>query len=359
MKEKKSRVVLLGGLGSHVPPVHYSGVERIIDALALGLLKEKIAVDVFARSGSSVHYPVVHWKCPDANSTWQHFRNVQQIISHTQRYRGERIIIHGFSKLGYALALNRLGIPTVHSYQLQPTVRNVIWAKRLSLGQLTITACSQSMLRDPRLKSRVCVINNMVPLEVYSFVERVSFDAPFVFLGRIHRQKGVHTAIQVAKKTGRRLIIAGIKADGGEERQYWDQEIAPFIDGDSITYIGPVTDLQKNELLGHATALLFPVQWEEPFGIVMIEAMACGTPVIAFGRGAVREVVKDGISGFICDDIEQMLRKISAIDQIDRSICRRLVEEHFSDRVIVGRYLDLYERELRVHPIRGGQATSR
>ncbi len=165
-----------------------------------------------------------------------------------------------------------------------------------------------------------------------------------MFLGRVERIKGAHTAIEVARKSGRRLLIAGNRTTAGGEPEYFEREIAPHCDDRSIAYVGPVTDAEKNDLLGRAAALLFPVEWGEPFGIVMVEALACGTPVIAFRRGAVPEVVEAGTTGFLCESVGDMVEAVRGISSLDRADCRRSFEKRFSDQVIVGRYDRLYRR---------------
>lgn len=161
------------------------------------------------------------------------------------------------------------------------------------------------------------------------------------------RVKGVHSAIAIAKATGIPLVIAGNVAPDGENRDYFTCVIRPQIDNINIRYIGPVNDEQKNHLLRKAKALLFPIEWDEPFGIVMTEAMACGTPVIALRRGAVPEVISDGVDGFVCDSVEQMVDAVGKLDKLDRRDCRIKVESRFCDEVVVSQYLDLYKRLIR------------
>jgi glycosyltransferase involved in cell wall biosynthesis len=163
------------------------------------------------------------------------------------------------------------------------------------------------------------------PIDVsrYEFVPRVASDAPLVLLGRLERIQGAHTAIAIARRAGRRLILAGNKAAGGPEADYFQQEIAPALDGEQISYVGPVDDEAKNRLLGSAAALLFPIEWKEAFGIVMAEAMACGTPVIGFPRGSVPEIVTD-LNGFICSDVEVAAFATMKFSTIDRARVRGL-----------------------------------
>ena len=154
--------------------------------------------------------------------------------------------------------------------------------------------------------------------------------------------KGAHIAIAVAKRSQRRLVIAGNRRDPAQDEGYFDREIAPQLDGDQICYVGPVNDQQKNGLLGSAAALLFTTCYEEAFGIVMAESMACGTPVIAPPRGSVPEVVRPGVNGWIAGTIEEMAAAVAKIRRIDRAAVRADCEQRFSAPVIV----DQYERLL-------------
>jgi glycosyltransferase involved in cell wall biosynthesis len=163
------------------------------------------------------------------------------------------------------------------------------------------------------------------------------------FLGRIAPVKGVHLAIEVAKKSGLPLKIAGEIQPIFQE--YYEREVKPHIDGKFIEFVGEANREQKIELLGNSRAMLFPLQWNEPFGLVMTEAMACGTPVLALPGGSVQEIVKDGVSGYICRDVEEMAAR--AIDlKIPARIVRGYVEENFSLERMVTAYKNLYEKTL-------------
>ncbi len=168
-------------------------------------------------------------------------------------------------------------------------------------------------------------------------------------IGRISPEKGQHIAIEIAKKTGRPLVIAGEVHSVNEA--YWEEMIKPNIDGDQIKFVGPKTDEEKIPLYQKAVAFLMPIQWSEPFGLVMIEAMACGTPVIAYSRGSVPEVVKDGETGFVIqetgdkeEDLEAMVRAVNNIGSISPLACRKHVEENFSIETEAENYLNLYKR---------------
>jgi glycosyltransferase involved in cell wall biosynthesis len=190
------------------------------------------------------------------------------------------------------------------------------------------------------------VIFNGVDVRKYHCTIEVPSDAPLIYLGKVERMKGVHVAIEIARRSGRRLIIAGNRVEIGPDRRYFDEEIAPCFDGDVVQYVGPVDDAQKDQLLGGAAALVFPTFYDEAFGIVMAEAMACGTPVIGFARGAVPEVVRHGVNGFLCRTADDGVRAVQQVLSIDRRAVRHDCESRFDAPVIVSQYEAMYSEML-------------
>jgi glycosyltransferase involved in cell wall biosynthesis len=181
-------------------------------------------------------------------------------------------------------------------------------------------------------------IHHGLQLEKYAFREHK--DEYLCFLGRIAPMKGAHVAVEIARRTGIPLKIGGEIQPAF--RSYWESQVAPYVDGRLIEYIGEASPSIKNELLSRSRALLFPISWEEPFGLVMIEAMACGTPVLAFAGGAVREVVSPGVSGWICRDAEELAER--ACDPgISPASCRDYIRRRFSIEQMVERYIAAYE----------------
>ena len=207
------------------------------------------------------------------------------------------------------------------------------------------TACSEYIAQMGRKQGgNWAVIPNFVDTDFYDFVPSVKTDAPLVFLSRLESIKGTHTAIKVALGARRRLIIAGNRVDSEKGRAYWNSEVQPYLRPGIIDYVGAVNDAQKNELLGNAAAMLVPVEWEEPFGIVFVEALACGTPVIATPVGALPEIVENGRHGFLVNSVAEGVTAVMKLDNISRAECRARAESMFSRRVVGNRYESLYRR---------------
>lgn len=324
-----------------VPPRHYGGIERIVDMLVAGLRQRGHRVTLFAHPDSRVDCELVPWRGGRSGSRWDTVLNARQVY---RRMRSSEApdLVHSFARLAYLMPLLPRRVPKVQSYQRHIAPRSVRWGHRLSRGSLTFTACSRNCADATRGIGRWEVIYNGVPLERYQFAEHVADDAPLVFLGRLERCKGPHHAIAVARRTGRRLLLAGNLSPHPHEAEYCQKEVLAHCDGRQIEYVGPVDDAAKNQLLRQAACLLFPIDWEEPFGIVMVEALACGTPVVAFARGAVPEVVLDGRTGFHCKTVDDLVGAVGRLDDLSRAACRRDVEERFSDQVIVSHYEQLY-----------------
>lgn len=325
-----------------VPPRHYGGIERVVHMLVSGLVERGHDVFLLAHPDSRVPGALLPYHGRRSQAWRDTVAHAYQVGAAARRL--DRLdLVHSFGRLAYLLPLLPRRIPKLQSYQRSVTRRTVRLASRLASGTLDFTACSTSCAATADgAGGRWTVIPNGVPTDHYRFRPSVPPDAPLVFLGRVERIKGAHTAIEVARRTGRRLVIAGNRPPVNGAREYFEHEIEPHLDGDRIQYLGPVTDEQKDELLGRAAALLFPIEWEEPFGIVMAESMACGTPVVAFPRGAVPEVIKDGINGFTCDSLDEMVHAVNRLSMIDRRQCRSYCEEHFSADVVVDRYEELY-----------------
>jgi glycosyltransferase involved in cell wall biosynthesis len=326
-----------------VPPRLYGGIERIVDMLVCELLRRGHEVTLFANLESQVSCRLLPYPGSRSQNIIDTMANMWHVSNAIQRGRFD--VVHSFARLAYLTPLLPLRIPKIMSYQRSVGPTSVRLGNLLSRGTLSFTACGEHLVRQWRGAGNFHVIYNGVPLGTYQCTARVEPDAPLIYLGRVEEIKGVHLAIEVAQKSGRRLIVAGNVPDAEHHRRYFAERIEPHLDGKTVEYVGAVDDSAKNQLLGRSAAMLMPLLWEEPFGIVMAEALACGTPVIGLRRGSLPEIVQHGVNGFVCDSVDEMASVVGRIAEIDRRECRRIAEEKFSDRVIVDSYERLY-REL-------------
>lgn len=338
MEPTPLRIALTADPELPVPPRLYGGIERVVDMLARGLAARGHEVTLFAHPDSASAGKLVPWPGAASRSRIDTLRNAAAL---TAAVLGGRFdVVHSFSRIAYLTPLLAFPIPKLMTYQREISPRTTALGHRLSRGSLEFSAISDWMMRDVAHIGRWHMAPNGVPLSTYDFAPAVAADAPLVFLGRIEEIKGPHLAIEIARRSGARLIIAGNIPDA--HRAWYEAHVAPHIDGVQITYVGPVDDVQKNALLGQARAFLMPILWEEPFGIVMAEAMACGTPVIGTPRGAVPEVVVDGVTGFVRPDVEGMAEAVGRLGELDRAASRARVEQLYSDDAVTEAYLAIY-----------------
>lgn len=324
-----------------VPPKLYGGIERIVDMLVHGLVKKGHRVTLFAHPDSQVPCDLVPYKYLKSQSRRDTVANTRYICSRILQLKPD--MVHSFGRLAYLLPILPLHVPKLMSYQREISPRSIKCGDFLSRGTLHYAGCSGQQIERFAGRKNWHIVYNGAPMATYQLQLQVRADAPLVFLGRVQEIKGPHLAIEVAKRSGRSLIIAGnVPNDRPEHQKYFEEKIRPHLDDKQIQYVGPVNDEEKNQLLGNAVAFLMPILWEEPFGIVMAEALACGTPIVGLRRGSVPEVVQDGINGFVCQSVDEMVAAVSRIDEIDRAQCRRIMAEKFSDRAMVDAYERLY-----------------
>jgi glycosyltransferase involved in cell wall biosynthesis len=332
------RIALTADPELPVPPRQYGGIERIVDMLARGLVARGHEVTVFAHADSATAGRLIPWPGRTSRSVLDCSRNAATLAHHV--LAGKFDLVHSFSRVAYLSPILPLPIPKLMTYQRQISPRSVRLGQTLSRGTLWFSAISRSMMQDVEEIGTWRLVFNGVPLATYEYRPDPGLGAPLVFLGRVEEIKGAHLAIEIAKRVGVPLVIAGNVPS--EHQRWFDRKIAPHLDGERVSYVGPVNDAQKNKLLGRALALLMPILWEEPFGIVMAEAMACGTPVLGLARGAVPEVVDHGVTGFLSDDLDGLVRAVARLDEIDRASCRARVERFFSETAVVEAYLAVY-----------------
>jgi glycosyltransferase involved in cell wall biosynthesis len=325
-----------------VPPKLYGGIERIVDLLVTGLQNRGHEVRLVAHpeSTSSVS-KLLPWRGMRSQNNFDTLQNMVTLWSAVQEFKPD--VVHSFLRIFYMLPILRSPLPKIMSYQRKPSDRTVNQASQIAGKSLAFTGCSVSIFKIWRSAGGDWqTIYNCFELEKYTFQPSVEEDAPLVFLCRIERIKGAHTAIPIAKKCSKRLVIAGNYIENGEAGKYWYEEIKPHLGSDNIEYIGTVNDEQKNNLLGKALAMIVPIEWDEPFGIVFAEALACGTPIISCPRGSLPEILRDGIDCYLINNMAEGCKAISKISQINCYECRQRAIECFSASVIISQYEKLY-----------------
>ena len=340
MSEEPLRVAILSPAWFPVPPTGYGGIEWVVALLADGLVEAGHDVTLFASGDSrtSARLVAVYERAP---SEW--LGHTEWELRHTLACLGRAgefdVINDHTGALGVALG-GLVDVPSVH------TVHGSLEGEPGELYESVVGVVPDARLISVSLNQRRArphlpwLANCPNALDFSLYPVKPHRGDYLLFLGRLSPDKGCHRAIAVAAETGLPLRIAGKKHEPVEE-EYFRELVEPHLD-DRVRYLGEVNHGQKVELLQHARATLFPIDWEEPFGLVMIESMACGTPVIATRRGAVPEVIEDGRSGVVVDDYRRMAAALEEADALAPLECRRYAEERFSPERMVASYVEAY-----------------
>lgn len=339
------KILLVMDPGIMVPPKGYGGHERLVYMLSQEYTRLGHEVHLLVTTGSKVPGCVVHdfGKEGFPPNKRDAIMAIPKAWSFLWKHRNNFDLVHNFGRLAYLLPILNHPIKKIMTYGREITQGNITNINRLPNKNIVFTGCSKNLISRGGIGGRWEAVYNAIEFNKYTLRPFVSANAPLIFLGRIEQIKGCHTAIEIAKATGNDLIIAGNISPLPEEQLYFKKQIEPLIDGRQIRYVGQVNDQQKNFYLQKAKALLFPIEWNEPFGMVMTEAMACGTPVIGYSKGSVPEVVKNGVTGYVVETKDDMIAAVSNVDKIDRSECREKAFKAFDVSVIANHYLSLFE----------------
>lgn len=336
------KILLIMDPGIAVPPPNYGGHERLVYMFAEEYIKFGHEVTLLAGpnsviSGKVYTFGVNHLQ----RSKWQKIKELLFVWKFLYQKRKQFDLIHNFGRLAYLIPILNSSVKKIVTYGRPVAQAGIKKITAMANQHLIFTACSNYCVGTGNVAGRWETVYNAIDFSKYQLQENVEDNAPLMFLGRLDKIKGLHTAIEVAKTTNNQLWIGGNIPDTADNYRYYKEILEPQFDGEQIIYLGALNDEQKNHYLGKAKALLFPIEWDEPFGMVMIEAMACGTPVIGFKRGSVPEVITDGKNGFIAQTKEDMINAIQKITDVNRSTCRAVAYSKFDVSIIAKDYLNL------------------
>ena len=334
------RIAQIAPLAESVPPKLYGGTERVVAWLTEELVQQGHEVTLFASGDSRTKaelVPVCRRALRLQKPRPDPIAAQTALLEAVARRSSEFDVIHAHIDWLHLPILHRTRVPfltTLHGRLDLPGLAKMI--------ELFPTAPYVSISDNQRLPLAGANWLGTVQHGMPETLLKPSFSPSryLAFLGRLTHEKGAHVAIRIAQATGMPLRIAAkVPRD---QRSYFKEHLEPLIDGTNIQLVGEVDDRRKQDFLADAIALLFPIDWPEPFGLVMIEAMACGTPVIAFRAGSVPEVIDDGVSGFIVDSEEAAIRAVGVVDQLNRREIRRNFERRFTARRMADDYIQLY-----------------
>ncbi|MCC7518121.1 MAG: glycosyltransferase [Verrucomicrobiae bacterium] len=339
------RILFLSDPLIPVPPVHYGGIERVMYDLAIELHRRGHEISLWAGPNSRSPGKLRTFgrnaaRIGRLESAWNTARVGLGLALAAERWDA----IHNFGRLAYLAPVLRRRVAKVQTYMRRVHAPNIRATVRLGARRLIFTAVSDHIRRGGEAGGGVWrTVYNGVDVARYTFRGDVNAArAPFAFLGRLERCKGAHTAISVVRALDRELVIAGNISHLPEEKEYYEREIRPHLDGRQVRHVGVVDDAGKDRLLGASAALLCPIEWEEPFPVVLPESFACGTPILAFACGGMPEGIRHGVDGFSCGTLEEMIGFARRAGELDRRVCRAAAETRFSIQAIADAYLAVY-----------------
>ncbi len=343
------RIAQVAPLNESVPPLLYGGTERVVSYLTEELVRQGHEVTLFASGDSQTSARLVAgcpralWRDRECRETLPHHARLMEMVF---RDRDRFDVLHFHCDFLHFPILRRCPCPNVttlhglvHPPDLGPLLRE--------FDDMPLVSISDSQRRPLPWANWQATVHHGLPPDLFSFHER--HEDYLALLGRISPDKGVDKAIAIALEAGKELKIAAKIYP--EDQAYYQQTIVPLIEGAGgrIEFIGEVGGADKQSFLGRAEAMLFPIEWPEPFGLVMIEAMACGTPVVAFRRGSVPEVITEGVTGFVVEDVAGAVAAVDRVSAIDRRGCRAAFEERFVAARMVANYLEIYDHLIAAH----------
>ncbi len=335
------KIAMLAPIAWRTPPVHYGPWELVTSLLTEELVRNGIEVTLFA-TANSITAATLRSVCPNG---YEEDRSIDAKVweclhvAHCFDHAGEFDIIHNqfdFLPLTYSGFTDTPVVTTIHGFS-SPRILPVYQKYNRQTHYVSISDADRSPGLD-----YIATIHHGIDTDNFTYIADPVGDY-MLYYGRIHPDKGTGEAVEIAQALDMRLIIAGIIQD----EDYFHTRVKPFLKEGKIEYIGSIGKDRRDSLLGNARLLLHPISFSEPFGLSVVEAMACGTPVVAFNKGSMPELISDGENGFLAENSEEAIEKIKMIDTVSRRNCREHVEQHFSKEIMTKRYIDVYNQILK------------
>lgn len=350
------RIAQIAPLWEQVPPPAYGGTELVVSVLTDELVRRGHEVTLFAAGDSQTLAKLEPCSSKSLRSIGLNPQDPEVRVYETLQIKkvferaSEFDLIHCHIDVAAFPYVNCVKTPTLHTiHGIIPNHLEPLWRDACKQNFVSI---SDSQRRNDLNLNYVATVYNGINTKVFPFYSQPDATPYLAFLGRMSPQKGPHLAIEIAKRTGWNLKMAG-KVDAVDQ-EFFATKVEPYIDGKQIEFLGEVNHQQKCRLLGGAVATLFPITWSEPFGLVMAESMAVGTPVIAIALGSTKEVIEDGKTGFLCNDVTECVQALERITEIDRRACRDHIVENFSVTRMVDGYEAVYQQLLEKQFARNG-----
>jgi len=333
------RIAMLSPIAWRTPPRHYGPWENVVSLLTEGLVSRGHDVTLFA-TGDSETKGKLHAVCARGYEedrsiipkVWECL-HISELFEHAEDFD----IIHNnfdFLPLTYTGLITTPFVTTIHGF----SSAGILPVYKKYNGKVLYVSISDAD-RSPDL-DYIKTIHHGIDISQFDFQPEP--DDYLLFFGRIHPDKGAREALEIARACNKKLILAGIIQDEG----YYHQHVEPHLDNENAVYVGSAGPVKRNQLLGKAYALLHPINFNEPFGLSVIESMACGTPVIAFNKGSMPELIENGENGFLVKTVDEAIKAAAHIKDIDRACCRRHVEQHFTINRMVEEYIQVYKAVL-------------
>jgi glycosyltransferase involved in cell wall biosynthesis len=322
-----------------VPPLKYGGTERAVEVFSRALCGRGHTVDLIAKVGSTRFNGELFTPPAPTKAYWSRAACklwYQPVSLWAARHAD---VVHCHSRIDYLYALFRTSRPLVIHIHNDARKDHVDWLLSQRKRHIRIVAISHSQIAHIAQKEYFDVVYSVPSIGAFPFREVADNPPYLVYLGRVNYNKGADIAIQVARQIGIPLVIVGPARNEPGNEAFYREKIAPYL-GPDCTHLGEVTNEEKLRVLSGAAAMIFPMRWKEPMGIVMIESLACGTPVIVSNQASAPELVSHGKTGYLCDRYEDFVAAVGAVDRIDRRVCRSEAERRFD----VPRMIDEIER---------------